>query len=256
MYKAGIPPIPQQFCHHFQQCAYVSFRKHGSGSGRVYGSDQIAERNRNNFFFFNSGNCQNTEISVCTFQFYESPYKYGRTFTHAHTHYILKSSCQPNRVSDWLQRHLSPHHLEHVISLLQALPTATIQPSNVMWCGFGFAHADPHHNTPLTQPPYNQATSCGAALVLHMQIHTTTHLSHSRHTTKQRHVVRLWFCTCRSTPQTSSTATLQPSNVMWCGFGFAHADPHHRPLAQPPYNQATSCGAALVLHMQIHTTDL
>ena len=37
-------------------------------------------------YFFNSfysGNCQNTEISVCTFQFYESPYKYGRTFTHA-----------------------------------------------------------------------------------------------------------------------------------------------------------------------------
>ena len=34
------------------------------------------------FFFLNSGNCQNAEISVCTFQFYKSPYKYGRTFTH------------------------------------------------------------------------------------------------------------------------------------------------------------------------------
>ena len=66
-------------------CALVSFRKHGSASGRVYGSDQIAERNQNkniSFYSFYSGNCQNTEISVCTFQFYESPYKYGRTFTH------------------------------------------------------------------------------------------------------------------------------------------------------------------------------
>ena len=30
-------------------CACVSFRKHGSASGWVYGSGQIAERNRNNF---------------------------------------------------------------------------------------------------------------------------------------------------------------------------------------------------------------
>ena len=62
--------------------ARVSFRKHGSASGRVYGSDKTAERNQNIFFFLNtfySRNCQNTEISVCTFQ---SPYKYGRTFTH------------------------------------------------------------------------------------------------------------------------------------------------------------------------------
>ena len=65
--------------------ARVSFRKHGSASGRVNGMDQMAEQNWNNFFFYNSfhsGNCQNTEISVCTFQFYESPYIYGRTFTH------------------------------------------------------------------------------------------------------------------------------------------------------------------------------
>ena len=33
-------------------CAYVSFRKHGSGSGRVYGSDQTAERNRNKNIYF------------------------------------------------------------------------------------------------------------------------------------------------------------------------------------------------------------
>ena len=32
-------------------CARVSFRKHGSASGQVNGSDQIAERNWNNFFF-------------------------------------------------------------------------------------------------------------------------------------------------------------------------------------------------------------
>ena len=31
--------------------ARVSFRKHGSASGRVYGMDQIAEQNWNNFFF-------------------------------------------------------------------------------------------------------------------------------------------------------------------------------------------------------------
>ena len=68
-------------------CACVSLRKHGSASGRVYGSDQIVERNRNNFFL-NSGNCQNTEISICTFQFYESPYKYGRTFTHVQNNCI------------------------------------------------------------------------------------------------------------------------------------------------------------------------
>ena len=37
----------------------------------------------NVFNSFCSGNCQNTEISVCTFQFYEPPYKYGPTFTHA-----------------------------------------------------------------------------------------------------------------------------------------------------------------------------
>ena len=36
------------------------------------------------FTFIYSGNCQNTEISVCTFQFHESPYKYGRTFTHVY----------------------------------------------------------------------------------------------------------------------------------------------------------------------------
>ena len=32
--------------------ARVSFRKHGSASGRVYGSDKTAERNQNIFFFF------------------------------------------------------------------------------------------------------------------------------------------------------------------------------------------------------------
>ena len=80
-------------------CARISFRKHGSASGQMYGSDQIAERNRNKniyFYSFYSGNCQNMEISVCTFQFYKSPYKYGRTFTHALVHANL------NWVWEWL----------------------------------------------------------------------------------------------------------------------------------------------------------
>ena len=67
-------------------CACVSFRKHGSASGWVYGLVQIEERNRKKKKkkkSFYSGNFQNTEISVRTFQFYESPYKYGCTFTHA-----------------------------------------------------------------------------------------------------------------------------------------------------------------------------
>ena len=59
--------------------------------------DRTRLRNKiKTFFFWNSGNCQNTEISVCTFQFYESPYKYGRTFTHALVHANL------NWVWEWL----------------------------------------------------------------------------------------------------------------------------------------------------------
>ena len=88
--KQGSRQFPTIFTTSGNACACVSFRKHGSASGRVYGSDQIVERNRNIFFFFHSfysGNCQNTEISACTFQFYESLYKYRRTFTHTHTHY-------------------------------------------------------------------------------------------------------------------------------------------------------------------------
>ena len=76
--------------------ACASFRKHGSASGWVYGSVQIEERNRNflkkNFLFFLFWKFQNTEISVCTFQFYESPYKYWCTFTHANG---IKNSCTP-----------------------------------------------------------------------------------------------------------------------------------------------------------------
>ena len=81
--KMGSHQFTTIFTTSSNACACISFRKHGSASGWVYGSDQIAERNRNKNIYFYSGNCQNTEISVCTFQFYESLYKYGRTFTHA-----------------------------------------------------------------------------------------------------------------------------------------------------------------------------
>ena len=74
MYKAGIPPIHNNF-HHFRQKTWIC-----KWSGVWIGSD-CGTKLKDFLFIFNSGNCQNTEISVCTFQFYESPYKYGRTFT-------------------------------------------------------------------------------------------------------------------------------------------------------------------------------
>ena len=50
--KHGSCQLTKIFTTSGNVCARVSFRKHGSASGRVYGSDQIAERNRNKIIIF------------------------------------------------------------------------------------------------------------------------------------------------------------------------------------------------------------
>ena len=163
----------------------------------------------------------------------------SRTHAHTHAHTHAQHTCTTHmhtHTHAHTPAHTHAHTHTHSLHFKVQLPAKQGQQlaaKALVTTPFRIIMSYPYHRRYL-QPHYNQAMLCGAALVLHMQIHTTPHLSHSHPTTKQRYVVWLWFCTCGSTPQTSRTATPQPSNVMWCGFGFTHADPHHTtPLAQP-----------------------
>ena len=215
-------------------CARVSFRKHGSASGRMYGSDQIAERNQNKniyFYSFYSGNCQNTEISVCTFQFYESAYKYGRTFTHAFdnnnrvdTECVYPSSqWNSTGTSDcscclWVLHNVQRNNTKELYSTHHTRWERRALYTNTLTHTYIYIHTLMHRQLTYSVWSTEAAHTCMRTRTLHA--HTHIHLTHTHarmharthtHTrTHTHHTHTLHTCTHTHTEHTHRTHTHTP----------------------------------------------